>query len=185
MTSRKLFVVPIIGPVVIVSILPALIFASGLPGLGGHLEVEKNFTSDRYEYLESQNEVRHPHWRNYYQDGETKNYSIPKVVPAEQWSEEACNDLARSKLADTVEQRVEKTSSMEGIVTGMSSYTDLFVEHGVTLNREGEVVTRPEISYWKLVALTPGSISCTVHVDGQTYSNMINVEVEKSRSQYI
>jgi len=174
-----LMIAVFISPIV----LDLVILTGGLPGLSGSLSVEKNFTGDQYEYLETEDEVQHPHWRSHYQNGERINYSVPKVVPAKQWSEEECMNLARSKLADTVKNRVERVSSMDGIIFGTSSYSQLSVIHEVLSNREGEVINRPEIDYQKLVSLTPGKINCTVYIDGQTYSNVVEVTVEKSRSQ--
>ncbi len=187
MKYRNLFI--LLGAIISFGIASAFLsgFVSdnGLKGLGGSLSVEKNFTGERYEYLEDRNEVRHPHWSSYFQNGEKKNISVPKVASFRIWGEAECMDLAISKLDDTVEKRAEKVASAEGITVGMDTYTELFVDHHTSRNREGEMVIKPEISYWRLVLLTPGSIECTVHVDGQTHSNTIEVAVGKAWSREV
>lgn|GEM_PF-2527991 len=131
-------------------------------GNGPPASITETVTGDDVEYLPSTNEVRTG-------DGTT---------PFDTWARLECHDAAAGRIVEIVDDRIEK--SVEGVGSGIRHLAFglvVTVDHAVTRDRDGEVLSTPNVALDRLVAVAPPTLTVTVELDGQTDREVLPVGV--------
>ncbi len=113
--------------------------------------VERTVDPDAVGYRESTGEV--------VENGRTQ--------PVEDWARLECGDLATDAVVGVVEERLGEDvagvgSGLRGLLFGFV----LTVDHVVTRNRDGEVISRPNVGLDQLKDAAPRTLTATVALDG-------------------
>lgn len=134
-------------------------------------DVETSVTEsdDDVTYIAANDTVRYvARWRRT-GDGASLREPVYETVPFEQWTRtENLTAAARAAAA-----HADETLGTDQVGYGIASDVDgrdtvALVSVKAVLDRDGELITRPSVSFQELVAATPASVAVTYHLDGQT-----------------
>lgn len=130
----------------------------------------RTVSGDSVEYLEGTDEVR--------ADGTT--------TPFERWARRECAEVAADSVVGIVQERLDEP--VEGVGSGLRALVFGFVvtvDHTVTRNRDGEVVSEPNVALDRLTAVAPRSITVTVVLDGHEFTRRLPVGVGHVEVSYL
>lgn len=131
-------------------------------GEGEAEAIERTITSNAVEYLESTNEVS--------ENSHTE--------PFNEWARRESLKIGASAVVAVVENRVEK--SVEGVGSGVRYLMFgpvITVDHTVTRDRDGSVVSKPNVTLDQLIAAAPRAMTVTITLEGQRFTNEMPVGV--------
>lgn len=131
-------------------------------GKGEAVTIERTITRDSVEYLESTNEVR--------ENGHTE--------PFNEWARRESEKTGASAVVPVVENRFEK--SVEGVGSGVRYLIFgpvITVDHTVTRDRDGSIVSEPNVTLDQLISVAPRTMTVTINLNGRGYTKDIPVGV--------
>lgn len=134
-------------------------------GKGEAVAIERTITRDSVEYLESTNEVR--------EDGYTD--------PFKKWVRGECVEIGANAVVPVVENRFD--TPVEGVGSGVRYLLFgpvITVDHTVTRDRDGSVVSEPNVSLDQLISVASRTMTVTVTLDRYRYTTDIPVGVGHS-----
>ena len=139
-------------------------------GRGAPATVERTVTRDGIEYVESADEVR--------EDGHRE--------PFERWARREAEAVGARTVVAIVDARLD--ADLEGVGSGVRSL--LFgpvvtVDHTVTRNRDGEVVSEPNVPVERVRSVAPRTLSVTVTHEGRHLTRRLPVGVGHGEVQYL
>lgn len=132
--------------------------------------LRRTVDGDSVEYLDGTDEVR--------ENGET--------TPFERWARRECAEVAADSVVGIVQQRLDEP--VEGVGSGLRALLFGFVvtvDHTVTRNREGEVVSEPNVPLDRLTAVAPRSVRVTISLDGHAFTRRLPVGVGHVEVSYL
>jgi hypothetical protein len=106
--------------------------------------------------------------------------------PFDAWAGRTAIEHAAERVLSVVDRRLDE--ELSGVGRGIRSL--LFglvvtVDHTVTRNRDGEVVSEPTVPMERLLATAPRTIRATVELDGRSLERAVPVAVGHSQTQYL
>ncbi|WP_324758709.1 hypothetical protein [Haloarcula montana] len=106
--------------------------------------------------------------------------------PFRTWARRAAIEHAAETVLPIVDGRLDEDIS--GLGRGIRSL--LFglvvtVDHTVTRNRDGEVVSEPTVPMERVLAVAPRTIRATVELAGESFERSVPVAVGHSETQYL
>lgn len=125
-------------------------------GKGEAVAIERKITRDSVEYLESTNEVR---------DNGTTWEEFKK------WARWECGGIGAREAVSVVDNRLD--TSVEGVGSGVQALIFglvITVDHNVVRDREGTIVSKPNITLDQLISVAPRTMTITVNLDGRGYT---------------
>lgn len=144
----------------------------GKSGNGEQVSVEKTITDDAITYLEKSDEVRYP---IVYAGGEPQEYTTNKF---KHWAKRKSAFVGSTAVLSAIEERL--TIPVDGIGKSVGSRlfdTVIFVEY--ITPREANNYP-PELTFQKVIDVTPRSVEATVVLEGEKYTRSVPVTVRKS-----
>jgi hypothetical protein len=138
-------------------------------GQGAPATIERTVTRDTVELLSS-GAVR--------ERGHTE--------PFDAWARRECEAIAAHTVVSIVDDRLEP--DLEGVGSGIRYL--LFgpvvtVDHTVTRDRDGEVVSEPNVPVERVRAVAPRTLSVTVTLAGRSFTRRLPVGVGHGEIQYL
>jgi hypothetical protein len=139
-------------------------------GQGPPATVERTVGRDGVEYVASSDTVR--------VDGRSE--------PFERWARRKCEGIGAHTVVAIVDDRLD--ANLEGVGSGVRSL--LFgpvvtVDHTVTRNRDGEVVSEPNVPVDRVRVVAPRTLSVTVTLEGRRLTRRLPVGVGHGEVQYL
>lgn len=131
-------------------------------GKGGAVTIERTITRNSVEYLESTNEVR--------ENGHTQ--------PFNEWARRESEEIGAHTVVSVVENRLDK--SVEGVGSGVRFLLFgpvITLDHTVTRDRDGSVMSEPNVPLDHLVSVAPRTMTVTVTLAGHGFTTEIPVGV--------
>ncbi|WP_225333381.1 hypothetical protein [Halomicrobium urmianum] len=108
----------------------------------------------------------------------------------EDWARLECGDVATDAVVGVVADRIGR--DLESVGSGLRSLVFGFVltvDHNVLRNRDGEVISEPNVPVDRLIEAAPRSLTVTVALDGggedREYTRTFPVGVGHSEVQYL
>jgi len=106
--------------------------------------------------------------------------------PFDRWARWTAYEHAAETVLSVVDDRLDEPVS--GLGRGVRSL--LFgpvvtVDHGVTRNRDGEVVSEPNVPLDRVVSVAPRTMTVTVELNGQAATREVPVAVSESETVYL
>lgn len=153
-------------------------------GQAPEVTVKKEIQKDDIEYREENNSVRYRSGsKKISPDDQNKTSRKPvyNVIPFSQWSKAQCADLTASKINETLNKRIE--SGLSGVAVGVKHSSEgkkVYVDYSTTRNREGEVIEKPDVTFGRIVEVTPKEVTATVEISGKTHTEKYAIFVKKS-----
>jgi hypothetical protein len=129
-------------------------------GKGEAVAIEKTIARDSVEYLESTNEVR----------------ENDHTQPFDKWARSECVEIGANEVVPVVANRLDK--AVEGVGSGVRYLIFgpvISVDHIVTRDRDGSIVSEPNVPLDQLISVAPRTMTVTVSLDGHEYSTQIPV----------
>jgi hypothetical protein len=125
---------------------------------------------DDLEYVASNDTVRYvAAWRTN-RSGETPTRKpIYETIPFEEWAETECASAAARRVGEAIDERLG--GPHDGVTTGVTteeSERTVLVEHQTLVDRDGEVVSEPSVSYRRVRRVAPERAIVEVTFAGQT-----------------
>ncbi|WP_152421683.1 hypothetical protein [Halogeometricum pallidum] len=139
-------------------------------GKGEAVKIEKTITPESVEYLESTNEVR--------ENGHTQ--------PFNNWARRECAEIGAGEVVPVVDDRLE--TAVEGVGSGVRYLIFgpvITVDHTVTRDRDGSIVSEPNVTLEQLISVAPRTMTVTVTLDGHTFTKEFPVGVGHSEVSYL
>lgn len=133
-------------------------------GEGDPASVERTVTDDSVEYLPASDAVRYDH-------GGRDSFG--------RWAYFETAELVAETVVPLVNDRLEV--DVEGVgrgIRGLLFGSVVTVDHAVSRDREGRVLSEPNVSVADLVAVAPPTVTATVTLDGRSHTRDVPVAVE-------
>lgn len=123
---------------------------------------EKTIDRDSVEYVDATNVVR--------ENGHAR--------PFDRWARRECEEIGAGTVVSVVEERLDTT--VEGVGSGVRFL--LFgpvvtVDHTVTRDRDGSIVSEPNVQFERLLSVAPRTLTVTVILEGQRFTKEMPVGV--------
>lgn len=139
-------------------------------GEGAAFETERTVTRDSVEYVESSGVVE--------EDGQTE--------PFDEWARRECDEVAANTVVGAVEDRID--GPVDGVGSGVRYL--LFgpvvtVDHNVLRDRDGAILSEPNVELDRLIDVAPRTLTATVVLDGRRYTRSLPVGVGHSEVQQL
>lgn len=134
-------------------------------GKGEAVTIEKTITRDSVEHLESTNAVR--------ENSETQ--------PFDKWARRECAKIGTEEVVPVVDDRLD--TSVDGVGSGVRYLIFgpvITVDHTVTRNRDGSIVSEPNVTLDRLITVVPRTMTVTVTLDGQGFTKEFPVGIGHS-----
>lgn len=154
--------------------------------------ISVTFTSDDegVEYLPDEDAVRYvARWVHANQDG-VGNGSAPEREPEydtvafERWTTVESAHVAARRARDAVARRLG--TRLRGVSFGVTTENDektVVAWRRVHLDRDGNVLTRPNVAFDRLVAVTPAEVRVALSFDGRSAARTVPVVVRNGWMQ--
>lgn len=129
-------------------------------GKGEPSAIKQTVSTDGVEFLESSQRVR--------DNGDTQ--------PFHKWARAECLEIGANRIVEIIENRLDKP--VEGVGAGVRYLIFgpvITVDHMVTRDRDGEIVSEPNVALEDLISVTPRTLRVTVILDGNKYRRAIPV----------
>ena len=134
-------------------------------GKGEAVAIEKTITRDSVEYLESTKAVR--------ESGHTQ--------PFKKWARSEARETGATEVLPVVDNRLDK--AVEGVGSGVRYLLFgpvITVDHTVTRDRDGSIVSEPNVPLEQLISVAPRALTVTVTLDGHAFTKEFTVGVGHS-----
>lgn len=131
-------------------------------GEGDAATIEKSITRESVEYLQSSDRVR----ENSY------------TQPFPEWATSECAEIGAKEVPSIVDSRIDK--EVEGIGSGVKLpiFGPLITaDHTISHNREGEVISEPNITLERLISVAPRTITVTLSLKSEEHTKTVPVGV--------
>lgn len=129
-------------------------------GKGAPAAMKQSVSTDGVDYLESSQRVR--------ENGDTQ--------PFRAWARTECLEIGANNVVEIIDDRLDKP--VEGVGAGVRYLIFgpvITVDHTVTRDRDGEIVSEPNVPLEDLISVTPHTLQVTVMLDGNAYRREIPV----------
>ncbi|WP_255149150.1 hypothetical protein [Halorarius halobius] len=149
-------------------------------GEGEPVSTRRAVADDAVEYLPEEDAVRYP--TRVGADGP----EAYETEPFERWARRRCASVGSEAVLPALDERFD--TELEGIGKGVESeYLGLVISvmATTTRNREGEVVSEPNVAFDRLVARTPRTVRATVTLEGREHTRSVPVFVEETTVSYL
>lgn len=110
----------------------------------------------------------------------------PDAEPFERWARWTAYEHAAETVLSVVDDRLDEPVS--GLGRGVRSLVFglvVTVDHGVTRNRDGEVVSEPSVTLDQVVSVAPRTMTVTVETDERSATREVPVAVSESDTVYL
>lgn len=124
-------------------------------GKGEPMARERTITREAVAYLESTDAVE--------ENGDTQ--------PFERWARRECVEIGAGAVVSVVDGRLDEP--VDGVGSGVRYLLFgpvITVDHTVTRDRDGGVVTEPDVTLDRLIAAAPRTMTVTVVLDGRAFT---------------
>lgn len=133
-------------------------------GKGDPASVERTVADDAVEYLPASDAVRYDH-------GGRDSFG--------QWAYYETAEVVAETVVPLVDDRLDVQLSGVGRgVRGLAFGLVVTVDHAVSRDREGRVLSEPNVSVADLVSVAPPTMRATVTLDGRSHARDVPVAVE-------
>lgn len=137
-------------------------------GRGAEATIERTITEPSESYIEESHEVT--------TRGSTLSFDT--------WGHRKCFTVASRKGPSIVDERLDTDvvglgSSVRGLLYDFVAV----IHHSIHLARDGSVISEPNVGLDEVISVAPRTITVTVSLDGQDYTESVPVAVEDSVSQ--
>lgn len=155
------------------------------------LVVQEIEDDEHVEYLEAEDAVRYVARWHHTNPEAVQEGAFPEreprfeTTPFDRWGESQCISAAARAAAKHVNDDLA-IDEVDGGITSLGSGEDraAFVLIETILNRDGELVHEPSVSFDTLVTATPATVEVTYHLGGLVYQMDAPVYAEHSVLQY-
>lgn len=144
-------------------------------GRGAPVSTEQTITDEGIEYRPSSDTVK---WVKYRSGGDPVAH---ETEPFEKWADRRCASVGSDVVLPTIQTRLDK--DLQGVGKGVSGETIglvITVHIGTTYDRDGDVISEPNISVEDLLAVTPRTVRATIKLEGREHSRSVPVFVEET-----
>lgn len=131
-------------------------------GRGDAVAIERTIARDSVEYLESTGEVE----------------DNGHIRPFNQWAQRECEELGAETVVSVLESRLDLP--VEGVGSGVRYLVFgpvVSVDHTITRDRDGSIVSEPNVALEQLISVAPRTMTVTVAIAGNRYSTDVPVGV--------
>lgn len=137
---------------------------------------------DDLEYVEANDSVRYvAAWRTNHSGETPTRKPVYETVPFEEWAETECASAAATRVGEVVSERLGGAD--EGIATGVTyerGEATALVVHQTTLDRDGDVVSEPTVSYRRVKRVAPERARVALSFAGRTRECEVPVETRQT-----
>lgn len=146
------------------------------------VEATTTIRRDDLEYVESNDTVRYvAAWRTN-RSGETPTRQpVYSTVPFEEWVETECASTGAERVGEAMAERLGGND--EGISTGVTmedGEKSALVEHQTRLDREGDLISEPSVSYRRVKRVAPERVVVELTFAGRTRTCEVPVTTRQS-----
>ena len=150
--------------------------------------VERTVTDDEIEYDESKGSVRYviayENPESPGADGTVTRERVYTSRPFEEWARVECPYIGLERVESLLKTRLDgRAQGITASVTTRSDTGTIVVSYTTTLDREGEVVSKPVVSFERLERAAPTAVVVSMSLDGRTHRCRVPVETEKISAQ--
>lgn len=138
-------------------------------GEGDPISTTATVTRDSVEYVEATNSVRY--------SKSTESF--------EEWARRNCVIVGSDAVMPAIDERIH--TPIEGVgkgVRGLAFGLVITVDHTIARDRDGEILSEPNMELDELVAVAPEFVTATVILEGQEYTRDVPVVVGHSETQH-
>lgn len=124
-------------------------------GKGEPVAIEKPISRESVEYLESTNDVR--------ENGDTQ--------PFKKWARSESAKTGANEVLSVVDNRLD--TAVEGVGSGVRYLIFgpiITVDHTVTRDRDGSIVSESNVSLEQLISVAPRTLTVTATLDGHAFT---------------
>jgi hypothetical protein len=158
---------------------PALLEGARRGG-GDPISVTRTITDESVTYDPDRGTVRYPTLMG--SDGPVEHGS----EPFELWANRRCASVGSDAVLPAIEDRVDRGMTRIGKgVRGTAFGLAITVSATTTLDRDGTVVSEPEVPLERLRTVTPATVHVTIEFGGKEYRRAVPVFVEESTVGYL
>jgi len=143
------------------------------------LSVTRSESDDSTEYLEETGQVRYVARREGSGSSREQIYETMSFID---WAQTRCAVIT----ADAAKTHVMEKLNTDNITAGITSMDNshvAFLEITIGLDREGEIVHTPSISFEELAEATPSSVESTYVLESRTYERTVPVYTQLTVAQ--
>jgi len=158
---------------------PALLEGSQRAG-GEPISVTRTITDDSVTYDPDRGTVRYPTLMD--SDGPVEHASEPFAL----WANRRCASVGSDEILPTIEDRVDRElagvgTGVRGTAFGLAST----VSATTTLDRDGTVVSEPNVSVERLRTVTPATVYTAIRFEEREHRRAVPVFVTESTATYL
>ena len=139
-------------------------------GKGEPVATTGTVTRDYLEYIEETNGVRYP----------------DATEPFAKWARRECAVIGSSAVLPAINNRIDKP--LEGVGKGVRALAFglvITVDHTIARDREGTVMSEPNVGLDELVTVAPRSVTATVVLEGHEYTRDVPTIVRHGEIQQV
>lgn len=137
---------------------------------------------DDLEYVESNDTVRYvAAWRSNHSGETPTRQPIYSTIPFEEWAETECASAAAERVGEVLAERLGGND--DGIATGVTTETGektALVEHQTRLDREGDLISEPAVSFRRVKRVAPERVIVELTFSGRTRTCEVPVTTRES-----
>ncbi|WP_135824408.1 hypothetical protein [Halorussus ruber] len=134
------------------------------------VEVTTTIRRDDLEYVESNDTVRYvAGWQTNHSGETPTRQPVYSTVPFERWVETECASAAAERVGEVLAERLDGND--DGIATGVTTETGektALVEHQTRLDPEGDLISKPSVSYRRVKRVAPETVVVELTFAGRT-----------------
>lgn len=149
------------------------------------VEVTTTVDRDGLKYVESNDTVRYVAYLRTDRSGETPTREpIYEHISFDEWAETECASAAAKRVNEVMAQRLG--GDADGISAGITAEDGervVFVAHQTLLNRDGEVISEPSVSYERVERVAPERVEVTLSFAGRTRECTVAVTTREETIQ--
>ncbi|WP_132059595.1 hypothetical protein [Halorussus amylolyticus] len=144
---------------------------------------------DEIEYIAANDTVRYVAAYRHSNPDEVENGSEPERepvyehVPFEEWVETECASVGAERVNEAMSERLGDAEGVSAGVTNDDGELKIFVAHETTLNRDGDVISEPNVSYDRVRQVAPERAEVTLTLSGRSRSCVVSVATREQEIQ--
>ena len=142
---------------------------------------------EEIEYVEENDTVRYVAAYGNPDETEGEDGSAPErepiyeTIPFGEWAEVECASVGSDRVWDAMVERLDgETEGISVSITREDGEPAILVGHQTRLNRDGDVISEPNVSYKHVKRVAPESAEVVLTLDGRTRSCVVPVTTREA-----
>ena len=152
------------------------------------ISVTKTIEREEIEYLPENDSVRYvarSRGVNRDEDASLERESVYETIPFEEWAETECAHVGAKAVSSAMKRRLGTADGLVAGVTHENGRRIISLDHQTMLDRDGDVVTKPSVTYERVKRAAPTRVRATISLAGRKHTAMVPVKTGKTTIQWM